>query len=240
MKFVVDGTIKEVNVSRLIIAGWTGRNAQSQLAHIEELMELGIAAPTTTPMYYNVGKDLLTQSDSIDVVGKDSSGEVEIFLITLDDGVYIGVASDHTDRKLEAIDITLSKQNCPKPVSTELWRLADVAKHWDSIVLRSYLHVNGDRRLYQEAPVANLLPPHEIVEHAAMDINDMPLGSVIFCGTVAVFGGLTYAKRFEIELFDPVINRRISHCYSVRDVSTDNHTSTISNSNESNHLSMEQ
>lgn len=218
MKFIVDGMERSIDVSRLTIAGWTGRDQAAQQAHIEELQALGIEPPQSTPVYYHVGKELLTQDGSIDVVGGNSSGEAEVFLLALDDGIYLGVGSDHTDRELEAMDITLSKQNCPKPVSRELWRLSDVVEHWDEITLRSYIVINSERTLYQQASIAALLEPREIVEKAALDFDNLNTGHAIFCGTVSVIGGIRYGEEYQVELVDPVKQRKLSHAYRVRDV----------------------
>ena len=51
-------------------------------------------------------------------------------------------------RRWERVGVSLSKQMCGKPVSREVWRLDDVAAHWDKPVLRSYA-VGSERRLYQ-------------------------------------------------------------------------------------------
>ena len=77
-------------------------------------------------------------------------------------GAYVGLGSDHTDRKAEAVGVSLSKQMCAKPVSRDLWRWEDVAPHWDALVLRSYVSVNGKRRLYQEGPVTAMRPLPEL------------------------------------------------------------------------------
>ena len=45
---------------RLIIAGWTGRDAAALEAHIVELEVLGIARPKAVPMFYRVDAALLT------------------------------------------------------------------------------------------------------------------------------------------------------------------------------------
>ena len=37
--------------------------------------------------------------------------------------LYVGVGSDHTDRKVETYNITASKQMCDKPIAPELWRV---------------------------------------------------------------------------------------------------------------------
>jgi hypothetical protein len=112
------------DIKHLVIAGWTGRDQTALEAHIRELEALGIARPKSTPIFYRVAASLLTSADRIEVIGADSSGEVEVIVYALADGMWLGLGSDHTDRKAEAIGVTLSKQMCAKPVSALLWRLA--------------------------------------------------------------------------------------------------------------------
>ncbi len=40
-------------------------------------------------------------------------------LHAIGDELFVGVGSDHTDRKAETINVSLSKQMCAKPVSRE-------------------------------------------------------------------------------------------------------------------------
>ena len=63
------------DVESLVIAGWTGRNQEAMEAHIRELEEIGIARPTTTPIFYRVAAALLTTATDIQVSGEASSGE---------------------------------------------------------------------------------------------------------------------------------------------------------------------
>ena len=43
----------------------------------------------------------------------------------------------------------------------------------------------------------------------------LPPGTAMFCGTLAVHGGIAPAERFELELEDPVLGRRLSHGYDI-------------------------
>ena len=198
----------------LVIAGWTGRDAAAVEKHIRELEEIGVKRPSRTPIFYRVAASLLTTADAIQVAGTDSSGEVEFVLWSLADGVWVGVGSDHTDRKVEAVDVTVSKQMCAKVVGPEVWRYDDVAPHWDRLVLRSWLHVAGKRALYQEGSVAGMRHPEELVRlytgKAAL-----PAGTAMFGGTLAVHGGVRAGERFEIELEDPVLGRKLAHAYRI-------------------------
>jgi hypothetical protein len=101
----------------LVIAGWAGRDRAAIEHHIEELAAIGIPRPSAVPLYYRVSSNQLTQGSELQVLGPDSSGEVEIFVFTAEGEMYVSLASDHTDRKLEAYSVAFSKQACVKPVA---------------------------------------------------------------------------------------------------------------------------
>lgn len=201
-------------VRHLIIAGWTGRDTAALERHIVELEKLGVRRPATTPIFYHVAASLLTTQNTIEVLGERSSGEVECVVHALGDGLWVGVGSDHTDRKAETMGVSLSKQMCAKPVSRQLWRYDEIAPHWDQLVIRSFVRINGERRLYQEGPVRALRPPAELIRLFAGN-DRLPEGSAMFCGTLAVHGAIEPAEQFEMELDDPVLGRRIAHSYSI-------------------------
>lgn len=208
---------RELNVDQirqLVIAGWTGRDRAAVEKHIRELEEIGVRRPKTTPIFYRVSASLLTTEPAIEVLGDGSSGEIECVLHAVDGDIFVGVGSDHTDRKAEAIGVSLSKQMCAKPVSRQVWRFEEVAPHWDKLVLRSFVRVNGDRRIYQEGLASTMRPPGELVRLFTGGDN-LPQGSSMFCGTLAVQGGIQPAEAFEMELEDPVLGRRISHSYRI-------------------------
>jgi hypothetical protein len=198
----------------LIIAGWAGRNAAAIEHHIEELAALGVPRPSTTPLYYRVAAQTVTQADRLVVLGPDSSGEVEPVVVAMADGLWIGIGSDHTDRKAEASGIALSKQLCGKPVGTLLWSYADVEGHWDELVIRSWATIDGERVLYQDSSVSTLRTPRDLItKHTGTGM--LPAGTLMFCGTPGAIGGIRPATRFEMELKDPVLNRSLTHGYDI-------------------------
>ena len=214
---LTDGDPRDITVTihNLVIAGWTGRDREAMEAHMAELEAIGIARPKTAPIFYRTSEDLLTQDDTIRVVGDDSSGEVEFFVLSLNDGLWMGLGSDHTDRKVEAYNVTISKQACAKPISKELWRYNDVIDHWDQLILRSYAVEEGARILYQEGPVTTMLPAEELIGRYSPDTGDLAENTLMFCGTLAVQGGVRPMEAFEIELEDPVRGRKITHRYAI-------------------------
>lgn len=201
-------------IKTLVIAGWTGRNVESLEAHIKELEALGVKRPKSVPIFFRVATSLLTTGDAIEVMGENTSGEVEYVIYSLDDGLWVGVGSDHTDRKAETIGVTLSKQLCAKPVGPQIWRYDEVAPHWDSLILRSFAHVGKERKLYQEGPVTTMRSPEELIR-LHTNGKGLAAGTAMFGGTLAVHGGIAAADKFEIELEDPVLGRKLTYTYKI-------------------------
>jgi len=209
--------LSPARIRQLIIAGWTGRDRVAQEKHIAELELLGVTRPAATPVYYRAAAARLTTAESIEVTGNDSSGEVEFVVLRMDGSLWIAVGSDHTDRKVETYNITVSKQMCDKPVSRDMWLLDDLVDHWDSLVLRSWRVMAGVRHLYQEGSVSTMLHPQELIAgYAKKGGGLLEEGSAMFGGTLAAHGGIQPADRFEFELEDSVLKRRLTHGYDVR------------------------
>lgn len=207
-------TSVDIISTKCIIAGWAGRDLSAIEHHIEELQELGVPRPSSVPLFYRVAANQLTQDTNIEVVGTESSGEAEVLVFSHNNELFISLASDHTDRKLEAYSVALSKQICVKPVAAKAWKFSDVANHWDQLQLRSWIEEDGKKVLYQEGTVASLLHPLELIEkHFGTTI--IPQGYVMTCGTVTVIGGIRPAPKFTMQLHDPVLNRTIEHSYNI-------------------------
>ncbi len=205
----------EVELAQLVVAGWAGRDRAAIEHHIEELAAIGVPRPSTVPLYYRVAESLATQAESIQVIGTESSGEVETFVFAADGEMYVSIASDHTDRKLETVSVAMSKQVCVKPVATTAWRLADVAGYWDELVIRSYIVENGAEVLYQEGPLASLRTPQDLIAGYTGGAATLPEGAGMTCGTVGAIGGIRPSAEFTMELFDPRRQRSLRHRYHV-------------------------
>jgi hypothetical protein len=201
-------------IEQAVIAGWTGRDPVARDKHIAELEAIGIARPATTPIYYRCSARRLNQEDKIEVCGENSSGEVEFVLIGWQGRIFVGLGSDHTDRKVESYSVTVSKQMCDKPIASTLWELEDVIGHWDRLILRAYAWIKGKRELYQEDTLDVMLPVSELLARGFPD-GKLPDGCAMFGGTFAAKGGIRPASRFEYELEDPLLKRSIRHAYDV-------------------------
>jgi hypothetical protein len=203
-----------VTCTTLVVAGWAGRDEKAIHHHIEELAAIGVPRPSSVPVFYRGAAMTVTQTTHLQVLGPDTSGEIEPVIVALADGLWVTVGSDHTDRKAETFGIALSKQMCGKVIGRDLWRLEDVAARWDSLILRSHATINGSRVLYQEGPLSGLRTPDDLMARWTAGAGLKP-GTVMFGGTLGAIGGIRPAERFDMELADPATGRTISHGYAI-------------------------
>lgn len=221
MKFTLSGKEIAFDITHCTVAGWTGRDAAAIQHHIDELAAIGVKPPSSVPLYYRTASGMVTQQDRIEVVGKGTSGEIEPFLIAQDGVLYLGLASDHTDRELEAHSVALSKQICEKPVAKEIWLFDEVQDHIEQIEMRSWIQEKDgdDWVIYQEGTIASIRPLTDLIEGSGL-INAANAGqaAVMLCGTLGAKGGVRPAKRFKMALHDPVLGRTIEHAYTINEL----------------------
>ena len=210
-----DGSAKQVRIDDLVIAGWTGRDVEALEKHIVELEELGVPRPSSVPCFYRVGAENFTNCEELQFLGDTSSGEVEFILIGTDEGMLIGVGSDHTDREVETYSVPVSKQMCVKPVSKDVWRYDDVKDHFDDLLLRAWATENGEKKLYQDGGVTAMRPPEELIGLYLPGQTALPAGMAMYCGTLAAIGGIRPADRFDVEIEDPLRGTKILYGYNV-------------------------
>ena len=204
-------------ITSLTIAGWTGRNQEALEKHIRELEVLGVPRPATTPIFYRVSASLVTIGDAIEVLGESSSGEVEPVVVSLDGELWLGVGSDHTDRAAETFGVSLSKQMCPKPMGSVLWRFSEIASHLDALELRSYATRDSNRRLYQEGKLASIRSIEELLKLNGAGMAP-PEGFAMFCGTIPVLGEIGPASKFEMEIHDPITGKSLRSTYKIHNL----------------------
>ena len=206
---LVDGGTLEIEPKRLVVAGWTGRDTEAIEHHIEELARIGVPRPSAVPLYYRLSSSLLTQADSLEMLGTSSSGEAEPVFVRQGGRWWLTVGSDHTDRGVEAYSVVVSKQMCAKPVARAAWAWDEVAARADELVLRSEILEGGTWVTYQEGALAGIRPLQSLID-----------GLVLFCGTLSAIAdaagqAIRPAEGMRVELVDPAASRRISHRYRV-------------------------
>ncbi|MEM8752657.1 MAG: DUF2848 family protein [Pseudomonadota bacterium] len=211
MRFETEDGPLEVEIKRAFVAGWTGRDEAAVRDHIEELAMLDVPAPSTTPLYYRISPGLIVQTGEIAVLGEETSGEAEPFVLKWNGVTGLGLASDHTDRGLEVFSVAHSKMICPKPVATSLWRLNTETA--DALTLRSWIDGGAGWAVYQDGELAEIRPLAELIAGAGLEEGDAML-----CGTLPARGGIRPAPRFRMELGDPASGRVITADYAVRTI----------------------
>ena len=209
-----------VTPTELVIAGWTGRNHAAIEHHIEELEALGVPRPSTVPLYYRVSHQQLTQTESIQALGAESSGEAEPVLFFTQGEWWLTVGSDHTDRQVETYSVAVSKQMCAKPVARVAWRWVDVLAHQDSLWLRSRIWEGGQWVLYQEGQLSGIRPL-ESLRDGYWQSGAAKEGSFMFCGTLAAKPNaqgvaIRAAERMQLELEDADNHRHLQHTYATQ------------------------
>lgn len=213
----LDGTVTpvDVDIEQVVIGGYTGRDTAAVQEHIDELAEIGVPAPSTTPLFYRVSANLLTQEAHIQTVGAGGSGEVEAVLIATSAGVLVAAGSDHTDREAESYSVALSKQLCAKPISRQAWRLEDVLEGWDYIHLASAQERDGKTVDYQAGQLAACRRPEEMVR-LYTEKDALPVGTVLFLGTIPVMGEIAGGDAFAMRLIDTANgDRMLGHAYRI-------------------------
>jgi len=208
--FNFENTSITLTINSVVVAGWTGRNVEAVQHHIDELAELGIAPPSQVPLFYRVSNALLTLGDTIEVLGESSSGEVEPLLVRSNGKTYFGLASDHTDRDLEAHSVAASKQACAKPIADALWDFDMIKDHLDAITLKCWIEENGREILYQDGTLSNIRPLAELCEGAGFAD-----GTAMLCGTFTAIGGVRPASKYRMELSDPTNGKTMTLAYDV-------------------------
>ena len=206
------------SVRRMVNAGFVGRDREAVRRHIEELRKEGVPVPEKVPTLYPVASYFITTGDMLEVVDESTSGEAEFVLLLQKGKMYVGVGSDHTDRKLEASSIIKAKQICPNVVSSVVWPYEELKDVWDDLVLRSWVKKDGQRIPYQETKLSSIMSVEDILSFVRSKVKDGDLdGMVIYSGTVPSLGGeIIYGEGFEVELHNPQANDSLRCKYKVK------------------------
>jgi len=186
-------------------AGYTGRSQKDVEAHITELAHQGVQTPQQIPTLFSVPSYMNLQIDTVEVEHQKTSGEVEWALIYQGTTAptILTVASDHTDRALEAHDVTSSKQISPNILGTRAWDLNQVSDEIDDIVMRSWGFGSGKWTLLQEGRMGDLISPLEWLERLE-ELNRLKPGVILLGGTLPMLDPeAQFADRWEVSLTRP-------------------------------------
>ena len=167
---------------QVVLAGYTGRDRETVMRHIEELQAEGIAPPPSVPILYPGRADGVQVDGTVPAGIGWASGELEFVLLMTDRGTYVGVGSDHTDREMERESIVDSKQAFPKIISSQVWPLALLQEEWDGLRLESFVIQDGQRTRYQQGNLGMIMTPQDLL--ALVPEAERGPGLVLYSGTV--------------------------------------------------------
>jgi len=208
--------IIEMQIDSCVAAGYTGRNRESVQTHIDELKKLEVATPYAIPAMYWISPARLTNHDRLVVVGEKTSPEVEFFLASDAKGsLYVTVASDHTDRQLEAVSVGKSKQVCDKVLGDIFWKVDDISDHWDDILISSKILTDDKWITYQSGTLAEIMHYNDLLDLVKAE---KPAGKApcLLSGTIPIAGGeAIFTSSCEITLVDPLLHRTIIKKYDI-------------------------
>lgn len=196
-------------------AGYAGSNQEKVQEHIDELVKLGVPAPTTTPILFPVSNYLVSTTNDIQVQHNETSGEIEYVLIWHDNELYVTVGSDHTDRNLETFSVPMSKQAYPNIIAKDVWKYEDIKDHWDKIEFTCWATSGNETNVYQKGTCSDLLNPEQWADNFKnLDVEEE--GNMFFSATINTEANtLDFADKYEFQLHDPVMNRTIKQQYNV-------------------------
>jgi Protein of unknown function (DUF2848) len=181
-----DGAPVDFSVRRVLVAGYTGRDASQVRAHIEELERQGIPAPDSVPAFYPIDPCWATVETNLSLAPGRISGEAEPALLfcgnSLEDAL-VSVIIDFTDRTTERQSVARSKE-APKPLSAQVWNYSDVEEEWDEMALRSWVEPGPGRHAYQTGKLKQLLAPRDLLERLRPRLGGQLAGTVLLMGTL--------------------------------------------------------
>lgn len=221
LELFVDNNIETpvtFQVGKIVNAGYTGRNQEEVMKHIDELKKIGVAAPDQIPTYFLKSGDKLSTQNYCEVGDEDNTGEAEYVLLIAKDEIYVAAGSDHTDRKLEALNhIPKAKQVTPNFISRGVWKYSDVKNRWDEIQLSAWIGKNK-KTLYQQTALSALMGPEELIKRVKeLTGGTLEEGTVIFSGTVgALVAGAPFSDEFHVELTDEKRGQTLSCRYEIK------------------------
>lgn len=197
---------------RLIVAGYTGRDAGAVAEHIAELAAFGVPPPASAPCFFDLDPALLTTGPVVETASPVTSGEVEPVLISHAGRLYLGVGSDHTDRDLERRDIAAAKAACPKVLAAEVIPVRLDGLDWDAITIESRV----DGADYQRGRLAALRTPADLLARLGEALGPADGDLVLFAGTVPLLEGQVISgTRWQITL-TTAAGARLTHSYEVK------------------------
>ena len=204
------------DIEDLVIAGWTGRDVAALNHHIEELKAIGVQPPSSVPLYYRAVAALLTQADTIQVLGDDSSGEVEPVLVgtpraALGHGRRRSHRPQGRELRRRRLQADLREAGRPHRLALRGHRAALGPAH--AAQLRDRRRARRCSTRKDRWPIS----ARRAIGRAAGATATSACRRAWRCSAApcGAIGGIRPSPRFEMELEDPVLGRKLAHGYDV-------------------------
>lgn len=217
---------RTIQIARIANLGMASREPpptdvlESQLA---KMADAGVNRPSELPTIVPKPAHLITTRETIQVNEANTAGEAEFVLFPEADRTYVGVGNDHKDRDLEREAMHKANSSCPSVVSDHVWVLEEIRDHWDSLVLRSWVEVDGELQEHQRATLEQFMEPETIIECVDRRTSEPSRGTAIWSGTVGVdeaaidpFPSVVPGSFYIIQLYDPILDRRLIGHYEIQ------------------------
>lgn len=96
-------------------------------------------------------------------------------------------------------------------VGRSAWRFEEIEPQWNRLILRSIM----DHETRHEGTLAAFAEPRVLIEHWTGN-KRLPAGAAVFCSAPNAGGPSPANRTVTIEIEDPVLQRKLTHSYSVQ------------------------
>lgn len=215
---------RSIHVARIANLGMAARDlpGEEELEEqVNQMNESGVSKQEDLPFIVPKPNNLITTDNVVQVNSSDTAGEAEFVLFPTDEDVYVGVGNDHKDYALAPRAMHKANSTCPSVVSDELWMLDEIRDHWDDLELSSWAEVDSTLEKYQQASLGRFMPPETLLERIKKRTTKPLSGTAIWSGTVGQdgvdpFPTVISSGFYAIQLYDPVLDRRLYTHYEVQ------------------------
>ena len=180
---------------------------------IESLTVLDCGAPQARR--YPIPIDRLTTAPEVQQIDGSAHGSAGVFLVAAQFGILFGVGSDHIDQRAAAPDV--ARQLCSKPIGRQVWRLSDVADHWQKLSIRSW--AGSEANQVQSCELGEVIDPREMPREVD-GRDELARGRALLVSGFPMITRPHSATQFKVEIKDPVHDRQLVHAYTIELLAT--------------------
>ena len=152
--------------------------------------------------------DRLISDPAVQVTSAETVADGSIVLMGAGGGMLVGLASNHRP-------LLGDPQLFAKPLSRQAWRYEHVVDHWKELLITVRA---GDGKILQEGTVQEFTDFSAVVSAVTGGHSELASGVTVLCSALAL--PAKAARRYELSLFDPKLDRTLSFTYDVHILTT--------------------